>query len=94
MIHRDEVKKLAELSLLAVGDAELDKLTGEIDAILEYISEIDTFASEGEVVVEKPVLYNVFREDVVTNAKNEYTERILGEAPSRDGDYVRVKKIL
>jgi aspartyl-tRNA(Asn)/glutamyl-tRNA(Gln) amidotransferase subunit C len=94
MIHRDEVKKLAELSLLAVDDAELDKLTGEIDAILAYVSEIDTFASEGEDMIEKPQLYNVFREDEVTNIEGEYTERILNEAPSRDGDYVRVKKIL
>lgn len=94
MIHRDEVKKLAELSLLAVDDAELDKLTGEIDSILAYISEIDTFASEGEEVVEKPELYNVFREDEVTNTEGEYTECIMSEAPLRKGEYVRVKKIL
>jgi aspartyl-tRNA(Asn)/glutamyl-tRNA(Gln) amidotransferase subunit C len=94
MIHRDEVKKLAELSLLAVDDAELDKLTGEIDSVLAYVSEIDTFASEGEEVHEKAGLYNVFREDEVTNTEGAYTECILNEAPSREGDYVHVKKIL
>jgi aspartyl-tRNA(Asn)/glutamyl-tRNA(Gln) amidotransferase subunit C len=95
MISKDEVKKLAELSLLAVDEKELDTLTGEIDSILGYISEVDTFtATEKEEENEKPELYNVFRKDEVLNKEGEYTERILGEAPLRDGEYVCVKKIL
>jgi aspartyl-tRNA(Asn)/glutamyl-tRNA(Gln) amidotransferase subunit C len=95
MISRDEVKKLAELSLLAVDEKELDTLTGEIDSILGYISEVDSFTTEGKGEEnEKPQLYNVFRDDVVLNKEGEYTERILEEAPLRDGDYLCVKKIL
>lgn len=93
MISKEEVKKMAELSLLAVEESELDTLTGEIDAILGYISEIDSIASDQELR-EKPELYNVMRDDEVTNKEHEYTERILAEAPRHDGTFVQVKKIL
>lgn len=94
MISREEVKKMAELSLLAVEESELDTLAGEIDAILGYVSEINTLAEGEGSEAEKPALYNVMREDEVTNEKGEYTERILNEAPQHDGEYVQVKKIL
>jgi aspartyl/glutamyl-tRNA(Asn/Gln) amidotransferase C subunit len=94
MISKDDVKKLAELSLLAVEEKELDTLTGEIASILEYVSDIDMLASEEGEEREKPELYNVMREDVVIHKKREFTEKILHEAPDRDGDYLRVKRIL
>lgn len=94
MISREEVQKLAELSLLAVDDNELDKLTGEIDSILEYISDINTLTSLDGVEREKPTLYNIMREDVVTNETGVYTEKILDEAPKTKNGYLQVKKIL
>ena len=94
MIHRDEVKKLAELALLAVDDSELDTLTKEMDSILEYISEINTFTADIKNERKKPLLYNVMREDEVMHKEGEYTERILKEMPSTDGKYLNVKKIL
>ena len=93
MISKDEVKKLSELALLAVDDAELDTLTGEIDTILAYVSEIDALTAEVEEYAE-PTLYNVMREDAVTNESGAYTEEILREAPDTDGKHLRVKKIL
>jgi aspartyl-tRNA(Asn)/glutamyl-tRNA(Gln) amidotransferase subunit C len=94
MISKNEVKKLAELSLLAVDDAEIETLTKEIDDILEYVKDVDEIASKHTVVDEKPLLYNVYREDVVTNEPGEYTEKIVKEMPDTEGNYLRVKKIL
>ncbi len=101
MISKDEVKKMAELSLIAVEDLELDKLTEEITPVLDYVSEIDKFAVENgndeygkDNHDKKPESYNVMREDKVTNEGEEYTERMLREAPQTDGNYLRVKKIL
>jgi Asp-tRNA(Asn)/Glu-tRNA(Gln) amidotransferase C subunit len=34
------------------------------------------------------------REDVIVNKAGEYTEKLLGNAPSREGNYLKVKKIL
>jgi len=85
---------MAELSLIAVEDSRLDKLTGEIDSILDYVSEVDKLASEEKQEKQKPELYNVMREDEVTNKTGEYTKRLLDEAPNTDGEYLSVKKIL
>jgi len=93
MISKDEVKKIAELALLAVSDEELDALTNEMDAILEYVSEVNKITAESEGR-EEPSLYNVMREDTVTNAPGTYTKKILSEAPDTDGEYLTVKKIL
>jgi aspartyl-tRNA(Asn)/glutamyl-tRNA(Gln) amidotransferase subunit C len=94
MITRKDVEKLAELALIAVPDKEIDKLAGEMDSILGYVSEVTKLAEEEAGEREKPLLRNVMREDVVTNQPGTYTEKILSEAPQRDGNYLRVKKIL
>lgn len=94
MISRSEVKKLAELSLLAVEEEEIDTLRNEIDAILEYVKAVDTIASQKGSEKETLDLYNVYREDVVTNDPHEYTERLVQEMPKTEGTYLTVKKIL
>jgi len=94
MISREDVKKLSELSLIAVPDKELDKLTGEIDGILDYVSEVTKLAAEEEGERVKPKLYNVMREDETTNKPGDHTDAILDQAPDRNGNYLRVKKIL
>lgn len=93
MISRDDVKKLADLAHLAVDEGELTTLAHEMDEILAYVSEVTKLAGE-EGEREKPALRNVMRDDVVTNAEREYTERIVAQFPDREGDSLRVKKIL
>jgi aspartyl-tRNA(Asn)/glutamyl-tRNA(Gln) amidotransferase subunit C len=93
MITREEVQKLAELSLIEVSSDELETIAGEMDAIIGYVSEVTSLATE-KGVREKPPLYNVMRDDVVTNTPGQYTDALLNEAPDRDGNYLRVKKIL
>lgn len=93
MLSRDDVQKLADLSLIDVPDAELDTLAGEIDAILGYVSEITSLVGD-EQHDTTPAQYNVMRDDEITVVPDTYTDRILAEAPDRTGAYVRVKKIL
>jgi aspartyl-tRNA(Asn)/glutamyl-tRNA(Gln) amidotransferase subunit C len=94
MITKDEVQKLADLAHLAVAPDELERIAGEMDAILGYVSEIDTL-SDAEVAPQETLpLRNVMREDVVHNEPGMYTEAITAQFPARDGDLLRVKKIL
>ncbi len=93
MITRADITKLAELALIAVPEAELDMLASEISAILGYVSEVQSLAAD-QGTPQVPTLRNVLRDDVVTNAPRAYTEEILSQAPDRDGEYLRVKKIL
>ncbi len=93
MISKEDVKKLANLSRISVSDEELESIPGEISAILDYVSQIDKAVSSGAPAVTYP-LKNVMREDANAHESGVHTEAILNEAPKREGEYVKVKKIL
>jgi aspartyl-tRNA(Asn)/glutamyl-tRNA(Gln) amidotransferase subunit C len=93
MISKDDVQKLADLAHLAVADTELEKIAGEMDSILAYVSDVSKLASE-EGEREKDDIYNVMRDDVVTNESRQYSDDIIAQFPDKERGYLRVKKIL
>lgn len=93
-MNKEEILHLGTLSRIKLSDDEVEKLSGEITSILDYVSTIDEVVNEGALKKEVGAVFNVFREDEVTNQPGEYTEALLDEAPERDGQYVKVKKIL
>jgi aspartyl-tRNA(Asn)/glutamyl-tRNA(Gln) amidotransferase subunit C len=93
MISKDDVQKLADLAHVAVPDAELEKIAGEMDSILTYVSDVSKLASE-EGEREKDEIYNVMRDDVVTNTERQYSDDIIAQFPDQERGYLRVKKIL
>ena len=93
MIQREEVIKLAELSLLNLTDEEITAYQKDFTSILDYVSELTTLSA----LVEEPKegeVFNVMREDANPHESGVYTEALLKELPQREGDYVKVKKIL
>lgn len=92
MINADDIKKLASLSRMELSEEESVHLAKEVGSIVGYISQI-TLAT-GDMVRQLPSLHNVMRDDIPQNEPREYTEKILQNAPSREGDYLKVKKIL
>ena len=92
MITKDDIKNLADLARIEIGDAEAEGLTAQIDSILGYVGQIKATGTEN--VPHVPALHNVMRDDVPTNTAGQYTEALLDNAPSREGDYLKVKKIL
>jgi aspartyl-tRNA(Asn)/glutamyl-tRNA(Gln) amidotransferase subunit C len=93
MISKDDVKKLATLSRIAVSENELESVAKEIDAILAYVGQINTASASLDGEVSYP-LVNVLREDTEVNETGACTDDLLRSAPAREGDYVKVKKIL
>lgn len=93
MISSDDVKKLAHLSRLALSDEEVARFTRDIDAVLGYVGQITKVANRGKKN-EKPLVRNVLREDRDPHESGIYTEALLAGAPEREGDSLKVKKIL
>jgi aspartyl-tRNA(Asn)/glutamyl-tRNA(Gln) amidotransferase subunit C len=94
-ITKDEIEKLAELSRLALSEEEKERMRGEFDSILEYIAVIQKIsASVTERTPSIVAQVNVMREDAHPHESGIYTEALLSAAPKREGDYIRVKKIL
>lgn len=93
MATTGEVKKLAALARIRIGDAELEKFTSEFDAILAYVSQLEKLElpSVGDG---KPALRNVMREDGEPHATGKYTEKLAEQFPTREGDALSVKQII
>ena len=91
----DDVKKLAALARIELSDEEVEKLCGEIDSILAYVDTIrEVELPEGVAPSPHLALENVMREDGEPHAPGRYTEKMLNQAPRRDGAFVKVKKVL
>lgn len=92
MIRSEDIKKLASLSRIELTEEEETSFVSEIDSILGYVGQIGNL--EAPASTGASPLRNVFRADERPHETGEFTERILAEAPSREGQYVKVKKIL
>ncbi len=93
-MKKEDILNLARLSRIRLSDAEALSFMGEIDAVLEYVSVVNTLTGSGELTKKAGVRRNIFRDDVVTNESDAHTEVILKEAPSVVGRHLAVKKIL
>lgn len=92
MISKTDIKKLASLSRLALTEAEEDSFSNEIGAILVYVGNINSLVSDG--TVPKYEHKNILRDDVVVHGTGEYTDKLIANAPEKEGNFVKVKKIL
>lgn len=91
---KEDIQHLGRLARIRLSDDEVAAFSDEIDAILAYVSTVQDIAGDSERGVITSPHYNVFRDDVITNQPDEYTDALLQEMPERDGRYLKVKKIL
>jgi aspartyl-tRNA(Asn)/glutamyl-tRNA(Gln) amidotransferase subunit C len=94
MIERHEVEKLALLSRIAVPEEELESIGGEIATIIEYVSEIQEVALEDDGIPEAGSVRNVMRDDEYPLEPGIFTGALLAAVPAKEGQLVKVKKIL
>ena len=88
-INREEVVKLAELSMLEFTAEEINTLTQECKEFINHIQEIMALDMPDQSNSIRPI--SVFRED---KAILKDREDILNQAPARSGDYFAVPSIL
>ncbi|HEY4499038.1 MAG TPA: Asp-tRNA(Asn)/Glu-tRNA(Gln) amidotransferase subunit GatC [Candidatus Paceibacterota bacterium] len=93
MLSPKDIDNLAALARLDIPAEEKEILRKEVDSILGYVSEVQEL-SGGEVKKEAGEVRNVFREDTNPHLSGEFTEDLLAEAPQRQDQFVKVKKIL
>lgn len=101
MISKEEIKKLADLARIEIGEAEQEKLAGEMDAILDYVAQVKSVSEQDDagssslaVRGESGEVINVLREDQNPTESGTYNKELIAEFPNKDGDYLKVKKIL
>ena len=92
-ISDNDVRKVAKLARLDLPEEKITTYTGQLESILDYVSQLAEIDTEGVPETTRAVeVTNVTREDGVTPTP--VREDILNQAPLREGDFFRVPKIL
>ena len=92
-ITRQDVENVALLSRLEFSDAELDRFTGQMDAILEYAQVLNQVDVEGvEPTAHVLPLKNVMRKDECKPSLSR--DLALSNAPEHEDGYFKVPKII
>lgn len=91
---KEEILHLGELSRIRIPEAEADQFYQEIESIIDYVGQVSKLVEDGELLKAPGPVYNVFREDEVTNTPGEYTEDLVAAFPEKSKNYLKVKKIL
>jgi len=92
-LSRSDVEHVAYLARLGLTDAELDRLEGQLNHILDQyakLAELDTSAIPP--TAQTIELENILRNDVMTPSLS--VEDVLGNAPATSGSFVLVPPIL
>jgi aspartyl-tRNA(Asn)/glutamyl-tRNA(Gln) amidotransferase subunit C len=92
-ITTEVVAHLANLARIALTPEEIEKLTGELGAIVDSVAKVSEVATPDVPATSHPIpLTNVFRPDVPGPTLT--TEQALSGAPDHDGSRFKVSAIL
>ncbi|MET0296639.1 MAG: Asp-tRNA(Asn)/Glu-tRNA(Gln) amidotransferase subunit GatC [Microbacterium sp.] len=92
-ITPDLVRHLGVLARIQLSDEEVERLTGQLDAIVDNIAKVSEVATPDVVATSHPIpLQNVFRPDVPGDLLT--TEQVLQNAPDATDNRFRVTAIL
>jgi aspartyl-tRNA(Asn)/glutamyl-tRNA(Gln) amidotransferase subunit C len=88
-ITREEVLHVAKLASLELTDDEVERLTGELSAILEAVSKVSELDLSDVPPTSHPLeLVNVWADDAPVPSLP--VDEALANAPERDGGFFRV----
>jgi aspartyl-tRNA(Asn)/glutamyl-tRNA(Gln) amidotransferase subunit C len=92
-LTRQDVQRVATLARLRLTAAEEDRLTEQLDNILQYMDKLNQLdTSHIEPLAHVVDIVNAFREDKITNRSN--ADALLVNAPAKDETFFQVPKIL
>jgi len=87
------VRRIAHLSRIAVGDDEVERLGGELNAILAFVEELNAVDVSGvEPLTSVLPMTMKKRSDVVTDGG--FADDILANAPEREDHFFVVPKVI
>jgi len=92
-ITPDLVRHLGVLARIQLSDGEVERLTGQLDAIVDNIAKVSEVATPDIVATSHPIpLQNVYRPDVVGETLTQ--AQALQNAPDASDGRFRVTAIL
>ncbi len=90
-VTKDDVRKVARLSRIAVPDERLEELAGELNGIMGWIDLLNEVDIEGVEPMTSVVATTLpLRDDVVTDGN--IRDKVLANAPSSEDGFFVVPK--
>jgi aspartyl-tRNA(Asn)/glutamyl-tRNA(Gln) amidotransferase subunit C len=87
------VRRIAHLARIAVADEEVERLRGELNAILAFVEQLGEVDVAGvEPMTSVTPMRMKQRPDVVTDG--DIADQILRNAPATEGNYFLVPKVV
>ncbi|MCX5782762.1 MAG: Asp-tRNA(Asn)/Glu-tRNA(Gln) amidotransferase subunit GatC [Elusimicrobia bacterium] len=94
-ITRKDVEYVARLARLKLTEEEKEKFSSQLESIISYIDQLNELDTrEIEPTSHILDLENAFREDEVKKSSAELIKQILNNAPDREGNFFKVKKVI
>lgn len=92
-VNKDDVLHIAELSKLSLTENEIEKFTGDINTILNYMEKLNGIDTENVEPLLYPVEVNaVLREDILIPSIDR--ETALKNSANKNEEYFIVPKII
>ncbi|MHB9154425.1 MAG: Asp-tRNA(Asn)/Glu-tRNA(Gln) amidotransferase subunit GatC [Endomicrobiales bacterium] len=94
-ITRKDVEYVARLARLELSEEEKDRFTGQLGSILEYIGQLNRLDTRDVPPTSHVLaLKNAWRDDRVKACPDDVRRAILENAPEREDDFFKVKKVI
>ena len=90
-LSKEQITHIANLARLSVPEVELEKLSGELGAILSFVDQINAVKIETTNPA-RPLLENIVREDIVLPLESAYN--LVEAAPLHKDGFVQVPKVI
>ena len=92
-LSREDVAKVALLARLRLDADELDRFTGQLNTIVDFVAQLQEPSTEGvEPLAHGVEVRNVFREDVA--APSLPRDEVLANSPKRNAESFLVPAVL
>lgn len=88
LISKDEVRKIAAMSRIAIREDEIDTITEQLEAVLSYAQRVTEISSVQERVVQN---VNITRDDAIISTP---AAPLLSRAPAAEESFFVVPAIL
>ena len=89
----DQVRWVAHLARLELAEDEINALTRDLTAIVDYVNQLQSVNTDGvEPLAHAVSLTNVFRDDAPVPSLN--VDQALANAPQRKDQYYAVPAVL
>lgn len=93
-IKREDIVHLAELSDFSLSEREVEKLGGDLQNIIKYISQLDELDTDGiEPTYQVFEMENVWREDEIKK-QDASREELLALTKEEQEHQIKVPKVL